>query len=244
MGFFSSLFGRSDDEEYEEEEEEQFPALHNGMTLGLETPEGQHIFTGRLSGYSAGDDTLTLERLPGALSLKVREIGSQVMIRGIADSMTQFLLKGVVQESTRVLCRVKDVKVKPLPENRQDFRLQLSVPVKMYYQVDEGLNHPEACTLVDISTGGACIESEHPHAVDEVMRLKVKLLDYAPMDFIGEIIRVVEFEPGKYRYGFLFAQLDDIKLSELTRTLYNIQVGNRAPWMRTEDGEWSSTYLS
>lgn len=242
MGFFASLFGRSDDDEVEDsavEETGSFPELYNGMTLTVETPEGRQILTGRLSGYTPRDSTLTIERLPGGLSFGTREIGASVTIRGVSEAMTQFYLKGTVQESTRVVCRLKDVKVKPIPESRHDFRLLMNTPVTMYYRADETLSHPEECTLVDISTGGACIESEYLHAEDEVLRLKVKLMDYSPMEFIGEIIRVVEYEPGKFRYGFLFAQLKDWELAELTRTLYNIQVGNRATWMRNEEGHWS-----
>jgi len=241
MGFFSSLFGRSDDDQVEDaagEESGALPGLHNGMTLDLESAEGQHILTGRLSGYHKGDAALTLERLPGGLSFSVQEMGSSVTIRGITETLEQFFLKGTVQESTRLVCRVKDVKVKPLPENRNNFRLQMSVPAALYYRSDTASRHPEECTLVDISTGGACIESEYLHAEDEVLRLKVKLLDYAPMEFLGEIIRVVEFQPGRFRYGFLFAQLKERELTELSRTLYNLQSGNRATWMRSEEGHW------
>lgn len=242
MGFFASLFGRSDDDvqlvNTEEEAAGTFPELYNGMTLDLETNEGQPILTGRLSGYSSGDTAMTLERLPGGLSFQVREIGTSVTVRGVSESMTQFFLKGTVQESSRLLCRLKDVKVKAIPEHRNNFRLQMGVPVTMYYPSDAAYSHPEECTLVDISTGGACIESEYLHAEDEVLRLKVKLLDYAGMEFIGEIIRVTEYQPGKFRYGFLFAQLKERELTELTRTLYNIQVGNRSTHMRSENGHW------
>ena len=125
-----------------------------------------------------------------------------------------------------------------MPEHSHDFRLQMGVPAAMHYPSDETFSNPEECLLVDISTGGACIESEYIHAEDEVLRLRVKLLDYAPMEFIGEITRVVEYQPGKFRYGFLFAQLNERELTELTRTLYNIQVGNRSTWMRSDAGHW------
>ena len=72
-----------------------------------------------------------------------------------------------------------------------------------------------------------------------MLRLWIKLRDYAPMEFMGEIIRVVEYQPGKFRYGFLFAQLKESELTELTRTLYNLQVGNVGPRRRSEDtGHW------
>lgn len=241
MSFFSSLFGRSEDDRPAAPAADvsgPLPDLYNGMTLDLETTEGEYILTGRLSGYSPGDTSLTLERQPGALSLATREMGTSVVIRGVSESMTQFFLRGTIQESNRLVCRVKDAKVKTISEHRHDFRLQMGIPVALYQRSDTGLSNPEECTLVDISTGGACIESEYLHAQDEVLRLKVKLMDYAAMDFVGEIIRVVEYQPGKFRYGFLFAQLAERELTELTRTLYNIQVGNRATWMRTESGHW------
>ena len=241
MGIFSSLFGRFTDDEAETETDEPstpLPELYNGMTLDVETPDGQHILTGRLMGYTHGDTALTIERLPGALSFEVRDIGTDLVIRGVNEGMTQFYINGTVQESTRLVCRLKDVRLREISEHRSNFRLQVGIPANLYYQFDTTMSNPEPCTLVDISTGGACVESEFLHAEDEVLKLKLKLMDYVPMEFLGEIIRVVEYEPGKFRYGFLFAQLKDSELTELTRTLYNLQVGNRATWMRSEDGHW------
>lgn len=234
MGFFSHLLGRDYDYDYEDEDDLEegsgaLPDLHNGMSLTVETPEGQVLLTGRITGYAGGDSTLTLERLPGGLSFKTQEMGASVLIRGFDEQMNQFILKGTVQESTRLVCRVKDLKVRPIPEHRQNFRLHVNGPAALYYPTDETKSNPEECVLVDISTGGACIESEFLHAEDEVLKLWVKLRDYAPMEFTGEIIRVVEYQPGKFRYGFLFAQLKESELTELTRTLYNVQVGNVVP---------------
>lgn len=242
MGFFSKIFGRSDDdyEEYEDESSggvERTLELHNGMPLEVETPEGVPLFGGRVSGYTEGDTTLTLERQPGGLSLKIRELGTGVLLRGFDENMTQFVLKGTVQESTRLVCRLKDVKIRPVAEQRHDFRLHMNAPAILYNMADETRNNPEQCVLVDISVGGACLESEFLHGEDEVLRLKFKLENYAPMEYMGEIIRVVEYQPGKFRYGFLFAQLSEPELTDLTRTLYNIQVGNRQPWARKLPGE-------
>lgn len=242
MGFFSSLFGRSDDDgEYEEEELGALPDIYRGMTLIVETTDGQQVLSGQVAEFDGGGRELTLERLPGGLSFKTRELGSSVMIRGIDESLIQFYLKGTVAESTRMAFRVKDVQVREVPKNRQNFRLELSAPVTMYGQVGEELyGPPEECTLVDISIGGACVESEYVHAEDDVLRIKIKLLDYSPMEFIGEVIRVSEPKPGRFRYGILFAQLKEKELAELTRTLYNIQAGNRSTWMRSADGHWNS----
>ena len=240
MGFLSNLLGRSD--EYEPEnganEGDELPELHNGMTLSVESAEGAELFSGQLSGYADGDTVLTLERLPGALSFKVLELSSTVQIRGYDEMMQQFVLKGTVQESTRLVCRLKDVKRKPIQESRENFRLMIRSPAELYYMTDDSHSNPEGCTLVDISVGGACLESEYIHAEDEVLRLKIKLEDYIPMEFVGEVIRVTEFEPRKFRYGFLFAQMNETERTELTRTLYNLQTGNRNIFWRNQLGTW------
>lgn len=244
MGFFSNLLGRSEDNyEYEAESTENespgiMPELYSGMKLEVETAEGEEILCGRISGYTEGDTTLTLERLPGGLSFKIRDIGTTVILRGYYENLSQFVMKGTIQESTRLVCRVKDVKMKPFPEQRQNFRLRTNCTAALYLPSDEGHSNPEECTLIDISTGGACLESEYLHGEDEVLRLKLKLEDYVPMEFTGEIIRVVEMAPGKFRYGFLFAQLQESEMTDLTRTLYNIQVGNKLPWTRHGQGHW------
>ncbi len=240
MGLFSSLFGRTDDEEESVEEEEgALPEIFRGMTLIVEATDGQQILSGQVSEFDDDDRTLALERMPGGLSFKMREIGSTVMIRGIDESLMQFYLKGTVEESTRTAFRVKDVKIREVPKNRQNFRLEISSPVTMYCRTGEDQFGPqEECTLVDISIGGACVESEYLHMEDDVVRLKVKLLDYTPMEFIGEVIRVTEVRPKVFRYGVLFAQLKEKELEELTRTLYNIQAGNRSNRQRSEMGHW------
>ena len=228
MGFFSSVFGRSANQTPAPAEPLMpLPDLYNGMTLDMETPEGKRLLSGRLAGYQPGQTQLTLERLPGTFSLEIQDVGSTVVVRGISSAMSQFFLRGTVQESTRTYCKLKDVRVKVITEHRNNFRLQVGIPVTMYYPSDLAMENPEQCVLV-----------EFLHAEDEVLRLKVKLMDYAPMDFLGEIIRVLEYEPGKFRYGFLFAQLKESELTELTRTLYNIQVGNRQTWVRSPDGHW------
>lgn len=243
MGFLSGLLGRSDSYEYETEdgagETGELPELHSGMAVSVETSEGAELFRGQITGYAEGDTVITLERLPRALSFRILDLGSTVMLRGCDEEMQPFILKGAVQESTRLVCRIKDVKAKPIQESRENFRLMLRTAAELYYMSDDNRSNPEDCTLVNISIGGACLESEYLHAEDEVLRLKVKLEDYVPMEFVGEIIRVLEYRPGRFRYGFLFAQLRESERTELTRTLYNLQVGNRKPWLRTEEGFWS-----
>ena len=91
---------------------------------------------------------------------------------------------------------------------------------------------------MNISTGGCCFTSEYLHGEGEVLRIKVKLEDYVAMDFIGEVIRVVECGPNEFRCGVLFAQLKKEEINSLTKVLFNMQLGNRREHSRTEDGHW------
>ena len=71
-----------------------------------------------------------------------------------------------------------------------------------------------------------------------MLRLRVKLEDYVAMDFVGEVIRVVECGPSEFRCGILFAQLGKEEIDTLTKTLFNIQLGNRREHSRSETGHW------
>lgn len=244
MSFFSSLFSGHSKANSDNKEEilvnavpSDFPELYKGMTLNVVTASNDTLLSGRLASFSAA--SLTIERLPGCISFDVAPAGSTVSVIGYSQKMIPFCLNATIKESSRIICVLTDLVMQTFTEQRLSFRLPLNTPASLYYQADEFLKNPEECTLVDISTGGACIESEYLHAEDEILRLKIKIDEYIPMEFMGQIIRVLEYAPGKFRYGFLFAQLKEEEITELTRTLYNIQIGNKKGWSRSENGNWS-----
>lgn len=202
------------------------PNLTRGMTISVTLSDGDLLLTGRLTAFSGY--SLSIERLPHALSFRTCEKDEKVYIRGCNQKLMPFIIEGTVDESSRTLFRMKDLRSLPLNENRDNFRLDLHAPASLYYLTDPHFQNPEECILVDISVGGACIQSEFLHAEGEALNLKVKLEDYATMDFLGEIIRVKELRSGAFQYGFLFAQLTEDEITTLTKTIYNIQVGNRS----------------
>jgi len=244
MGFLSSLFGRSKKEEDDIEEKEQeqeetagkFPTLTVGLTLNVSLQNGQPLLAGKISHYTK--NILSLERTTGQLSFATCDVGTVVYIRGYTNNgTTPFDIKGIVEESSRILCRIKDLQVVEHDEQRSNFRLTIDVPVSLYYQEDKRLQNPEACRLVNISTGGALIQSDFLHCEGEVLRLKVQLEDYVPMTFLGQVIRVEEPEPNKFRYGFLFAQLDEQATANLRQMLFNIQIGYKHERSRRGSGD-------
>ena len=212
------------------------PVLNQGMPVEVMRDFDTVLLFGRLT--AAGPMKLTIVRVPGEAVFPAGEVDGVVLVRGYDAQMDPILLRGTVLQCSEAVCTVGDLVAIPYETQRKRVRYPLCPPADACVLDGEEQGPPQLCQLLNISTGGACVESEYLHAEDEVLRLKVKLMDYAPMDFLGEIIRVLEYEPGKFRYGFLFAQLKESELTELTRTLYNIQVGNRQTWVRSPDGHW------
>ena len=248
MSIFSSLFSRETEDDYELEAGQSTDGktgqsnsattgeLCEGMRIDVTTPDGTPLLAGKITALTS--TTLTLERLPGGLAFKICSLEAAVCASGYDKKMIPISLRATVQESTRTLLKLKNVQVETHAENREAFRLPLSVPVSLYRWDDEHYKTPEECILVDISTGGCRFTSEYLHGEGEVLRIKVKLEDYVAMDFIGEVIRVVECGPNEFRCGVLFAQLKKEEINSLTKVLFNMQLGNRREHSRTEDGHW------
>lgn len=210
--------------------------LYEGMPLDVMTREGEPLLSGRVIEFSS--DSLTLGRLPGELSFKIAPVEAAVGLSGYDRRLIPLSLSGIVQESGRTVLRVKNLKVEHHVEHRDNFRLPFTTPVSLYRSDDERQRNPEECTLVNISTGGCCVQSEYIHAEDEVLRIRVKLEEYAPLNFVGQVVRCVEHAPGVFWYGILFAQLTEQEITALNKTLYNLQMGIKQTHVRTEEGHW------
>lgn len=251
MGIFS-FFTRDDDdeeeellEEEEEEQEESAPRqpdsstpgeLFDGMRLDVTSKEGDLLLTGRITQRTS--DALTLGRLPGELSFKILTLNSSVKLNGYDKKLIPISLSAIVEESTRTALKVKNLKVESHEEGRDNFRLPYSTPITIYRRDDEQFSNPEQCQLVNISTGGCCIQSEYVHMEDEVIRIHMKLEDYAPMEFLGQVVRCSNQVRGLFNYGILFAQLTEPEITSLNKTLYNLQMGIKDIHIRNNEGHW------
>lgn len=212
------------------------PELNVGMAVEVMEESGQSLNSGLITEYK--DREVTIGRKPGALSFKLSEIGSTLFIRGCDSRMTQFYLRARVLESTRTTIKLGELEPEVRDNHRGNFRLAINAPISIYYLNDERMERPEKCILVDISTEGCCIQSEYLHGEGEVLHLKVKLDEYVAMDFIGEVIRVNDCGANGFRCGILFAQLKKDEIENLTKMLFNIQLGNRREHSRSETGHW------
>lgn len=242
MGIFSFFFNDEDDDDDDElPDEEEIAAGHSAKTplasqlyvgMHLEVfKEGKPLHTGQITSLDEGK--VTLSRLPGALSFKICPLDADITLRGYDKRLVPINLAGSVEESNRVTFKVKNLRVQTHSEVRNNFRLPYSAPASLYRQDDEHFRNPEDCQLVDISTGGCGIESEYVHLEDDVLRIRIKLESYAPLTFLGQIVRCVDCDNGKFRYGILFAQLTEQETDTLNKTLYNLQMGIRDTHIRS-----------
>lgn len=248
MGIFS-FFSRDEDEEEEELEQEQSSTLvlgrqqesaptgelFEGMRIDVMSKEGDPLLSGRIT--ECLEDNLTLGRLPGELSFKIAPLNTSVSLSGYDKKLIPISLSATVTESTRTVLKVTNLKVESHAENRETFRLPYSAPVSLYRNDDDRYKNPEECQLINISTGGCCIQSEYIHMEDEVLRIRIKLDEYAPLNFLGQIVRCVEHGRGQFWYGILFAQLTEQEITSLNKTLYNLQMGIKETRIRASDDD-------
>lgn len=250
MSFFSDLFyGHDEPEQLNDSEEQALPEsqreesssspesqLEKGMSLDVSI-DGVPFLSGRVSEFSRR--LVTLERNTGQLAFAMCDPGTIVTVRGYIRDATPFDFEGVVEESTRIRFRIRNCRTITHNEKRNNFRVFVNIPMSMYYPEDKEFENPEQCTLIDIGSAGACVESEFIHGEGEVLQLKIQIESYAPMTFLSEVIRVKEVRPGIFQYGMLFAQLDERETMSLTRMLFNVQVGNTKAKQRINFGYWS-----
>lgn len=249
MGIFS-FFSREreddeDEDEFLEEEEVQYvPSreassgqVYKGMQIEVTLKDSREpLLTGQITEHNAA--VIALARLPGELSFKTAPLGADVSLVGYDKRLVPIHFSGTIEESTRTSFRVKNLKREVHTEVRDNFRLPYTAPATLYRQEDTLFSTPEECQLVDISTGGCCVQTDYVHMEDEVLRIRVKLDDYTPLTFLGQIVRCMERGEGKFRYGILFAQLTEREIDSLNKTLYNLQMGIKETHRRTSGGGW------
>lgn len=210
--------------------------LFEGMFLEVTLPDGERLLSGQVTQHT--QNSLTLSRPTGTVSFKTAAYGSTVTVSGYDRRKVPVLLSGTVEESSRVMLRVNNLHTSRQAELRGSFRLPISAPVCLYSQNDLHMQRPEDCTLVNISVGGCCVQSEFIHIENEVVRMRVKLGNYAPINLLGEIVRCTTRTDGSYWYGIIFAKLSEQEENNLAKTLYNLQMGLTDVHTRHPGGHW------
>lgn len=221
MGFFKRILSvrdYEDDIEYEQDSDDH-PILKIRTTVDVFEKDGTLVLSGDI--MEVNDNMIVLERMPGCLSLALLDLNTKVCIRGYASGNKPFCYSGFVRNSSRVKCEIRDLEKEYMDEKRREFRIRVNHPAQLMSSEE---SDSEACVLLNISTGGACVRSEFAHKEDDVILLHADF-GGTVVHMKGLIIRVspVGRMPNWHDYGILFPSLNEKDLSEFTGKLYKIQ---------------------
>lgn len=168
----------------------------------------------RLKSYT--QYSVILERLPGELSLPILEERKNVCVRGYTNNLKSLDLQGIVGKSTRTELQVNRIKHRDYDDLRTSFRQPVYAPAEIYKSKDINRNQPEPGQLLNISTGGACVQADKKYNIEDDIVLRVELYPGAgPISFKGRIIRVQKKPDESFEYGIIFAQLTAQKKHDL-----------------------------
>lgn len=82
----------------------------------------------------------------------------------------------------------------------------------------------EACKLLNISVGGACVRATGRYDVGDKFLLKVGLQEgKGETVFFSEVRRAIEKDGGMFEYGCRFTQLSELEQEQITQAIFDLQ---------------------
>lgn len=198
------------------------PALNQSVPIEVMRDFGTVLFFGKLAAADAAE--LTITRIPGEADFPENEAESAVLVRGYDAGMNPVLLSAKVIRASAAECTVGELKLIPYKTQRKQVRYPVKPPVNIYSQDDTALCRPQPCQLHNISTGGACIVSEHPYELRQQLRLRIGLdKNDAPSSYCCQVVRVTPRKDKLFEYGLLFVHMDESERGSLMRDIRMIQ---------------------
>ncbi len=192
-----------------------FPAVSSDLPIEVRSNDGESLLTGKLTSFNLSE--LAIERLPGTFSLSILPTGKPVKVHCYDKDMEAVNISAKVQESTRFICWLEDLRLIPFSSNRAAPRFPLfNAPAQIFMANDTYMSNPTECKVLDISPIGARIVSEYCYPDDLPLRLRVELAKgCGPISFRCLIARAEMQKDNTFEYGVIFAQLDQRKQHEL-----------------------------
>lgn len=175
---------------------------------------------------SRKSNNIIVERRNQALDFPICEIGETVRVRGF-DGVEPFYFTGTVSLSTPEQCGVNGLLLNDEHQKRRDFRYEYRTDILVYETADTTMKGIKKCTLVNISSSGACFESDTTFFQNIPLNMIVGYLgEVDATTLTGEIVRK-ENSGGRFRYGFQFVKNDNKLLDQLIQTLHDIEMDRK-----------------
>lgn len=158
------------------------------------------------------------------MAIEVMKDFDAVLVRGYDARMDPVLLRARVIRSTGIAYTVGELELIFYQTRRGQARCPLCPPVVGYAVGDTASEQPQPCSLLNLSTGGACIVSEQRYEAGKQLRLQIGP-DKTGMGvfYPCKVVRAVPHRGSLFEYGLLFASLDRAQRGHLEQVLQEIQ---------------------
>lgn len=147
-----------------------------------------------------------------------------VKIRGYSDYERKAVyLEGVIAPQGKNIWDVTELKVTRIANDRAFFRLDTAIEASITAvgRIGAGI---AACTMLNISIGGACVSCKEVYNKNDKFLLNVRLLeDQEPSVMLCEVLRITERDGGKFEYGCRFLALSENDKERITQNIFAVQ---------------------
>ena len=193
------------------------PRLSKNAVLTILDAEFRVIGQGRVDSFSTTE--IVLMRLPGVLTMPVVRVDDKLYLQGENEDEQIYTLEITVSEASRLYitgCKLNPVEME---HKRAHTRYVINRKAEIVHVAGKS-QVSQVCDLIDISMGGAKIESNVEYPMDKVLRLRVELYDKSgPISFDAQVIRVKPLDHARIEYGLLFAELTSAQRKYLSEDL-------------------------
>lgn len=224
-----SLFGKKTDappQKIEREDDGAELGIYSGMRVEVTAMDGRILFVAKLLGLHGNQ--AELHQYSEAMLPKTEE-PLPVRIRGYSDRERKAVyMEGVITPLPQNKWAVTELKVCRAGNDRAFFRLDtdLDATATMFSGLAIG---EKPCRLLNISIGGARINSEYRYHDGDKFLLKVRLLEGRPESaMFSQVMRVIEKDDGRFEYGCQFLELTEADQEQITQNIFAAQRQKRA----------------
>ncbi len=207
--------------------EDEEMVVYSHMRVEVTTTDGQMLFVAKLmypSGTTAELHQYSEVEIP-LLKDRSEMEPLPVHIRGYHDRLRKAVyMEGMITPAPKHVWLVAHLNISKLGNDRAFFRLDTDLEATATTFGSAGGVRP--CRLLNISVGGARIQSEHRYYEGDKFLLNVQLLeDRDPSIMFCQVLRVIkgEEEGAPWQYGCQFLELNEADQDKIIENIFAAQ---------------------
>lgn len=245
MGLFD-IFSKKERNQPAPAKKEESLAEYSGLRVEVLTEEKELLFVARLAVAEGGSGELQRisaenvlpEGEPPAPETEADDADGgedapqekeppvyEVQLRGYEEGLRQAVhMSAEISHLTGRIWRARKLKVLAKDNDRSFFRQDVGTDGEVLPLAHLG-NAPFPCKLMNISAGGACIQTDFVFEPEEKLLLKSRLLpDSELKPLVCTVCRVTERKGGIFEYGCRFANMDAAMEDEISKAILQLQM--------------------